>query len=115
MRHLRVAARLVFSENGLDAIEDKRRAHSLRRSLAKGWRNARWRDMLCAYLWWLSDDRHSLKLAVGDGAFISARIPPMQFSCPMSVNESGEEFIDEDDPDIPVGEWDDEVQNEENE
>lgn len=115
MRHLRIAARLVFSENGLDAIKDKRRAHSLRRSLAKGWRNARWRDMLCAYLWWLSDDKHLLKLAVGDGAFISARIPPMQFGCPVSVDETGEEIMDEDDPDVPIGEWDDEIQGEEEE
>lgn len=106
VRHLRIAARLVFSENGMDAIDDKRRAHTLRRSLAKGWRNARWRDMLCAYLWWLSDDKSQLKLPVADGGYIVARIPPMQFSCPVSVAETGEEPMDDDDPDVPVDEWD---------
>lgn len=112
LRHLRIAARLVFSENGLDAIEDTRRAHTLRRSLAKGWRNARWRDMLCAYLWWLSDDKNAMRLPVAEGNFIEARIPPMQFSCPVSVNEAGNEDIDEDDPDVPVDEWSDEMQEE---
>lgn len=108
LHHLRIAARLVFSENGMDAIEDVRRAHTLRRSLAKGWRNARWRDMLCAFLWWLSDDKGYLRLQVAEGGYISARIPPLQFSCPISVAETNVEQTDEDDPDIPVEDWDDE-------
>lgn len=108
LRHLRIAARLVFSENGMDAIEDVRRAHGLRRSLAKGWRNARWRDMLCAFLWWLSDNTSQLMLPVAEGAYISARIPPLQFSCPVSVPESDEEPADDDDPEIPIEDWDDE-------
>lgn len=115
LQHLRIAARLVFSENGMDAIEDKRRSHTLRRSLAKGWRNARWRDMLCAFLWWLSDDRNQLKLPVADGEYIVARIPPMQFACPVRVDETGDEVTDDDDPDIPVNEWDDDSLMEEEE
>lgn len=115
LQHLRIAARLVFSENGMDAIEDKRRSHTLRRSLAKGWRNARWRDMLCAFLWWLSDDRNHLKLPVADGEYIVARIPPMQFACPVRVDEAGDEVTDDDDPDIPVNEWDDDSLKEEEE
>lgn len=105
LRHLRVAARLIFSQNGLDAIEDKRRAHTLRRSFAKGWRNARWRDMLCAYLWWLSDDKHSLLLPVGFNEFINIKLPPKQFSCPVTVDETGQDIEDDDDLDIPVDEW----------
>ncbi|CAM2192456.1 Toll/interleukin-1 receptor domain-containing protein [Paraburkholderia kururiensis] len=108
--HVRLAARLIFSENGLDAIADPRRAHSLRRSLAKAWRNARWRDMLCAYLWWLSDTKSDLSLPVADGVAIAASIPPMQISCPVSVDETGEEVADEDDPDVMLDEWDDEVE-----
>lgn len=111
-RHLRVSARLVFSQNGMDAIEDNSRAHVLRRSLAKGWRNARWRDMLCAYLWWLSEDRYSLKLPVGDGEFITVQLPPKQFSCPVTVDETGQAIEDEDDPDIPVDDWIEEPQEE---
>lgn len=113
--HARIAARLVFSENGMDAIEDKRRSHTLRRSLAKGWRNARWRDMLCAFLWWLSDDKSQLTLPVADGGHIAVRIPPMQFGCPVRVDETSEALTDEDDPDIPSSQWDDELLTEEEE
>ena len=113
IRHLRLAARLVFTENGLDPLDDKRRSHSLRRSLAKGWRNARWRDMLCAYLWWLSNGGSELRLPVAANSVLAASIPPMQFSCPVSVPESGDEVVDEDDPDIAIDEWGDEVNEEE--
>lgn len=107
-QHLRIAARLVFSQNGMDAIDDSRRAHTLRRSLAKGWRNARWRDMLCAFLWWLSEDKVFLKLPLGNSEFITARIPPRQFSCPVTVDEAIQELLDEDDPEIPIDEWSEE-------
>ena len=110
LRHLRLSARLVFTDNGLDAIADTRRAHSLRRSFAKGWRNARWRDMLCACLWWMADGKAELLLPVGDQATIALIVPPMQFGCPVSIagtNATDLEADDEDDPDVPVDEWDD--------
>lgn len=109
LRHMRLSARLVFTENGLDAITDSRRAHSLRRSFAKGWRNPRWRDMLCAYLWWLADGKSELLLPVGDQASIALMLPPMQFGCPVSVAESDDQVDDEDDPDVPAEEWDDPI------
>jgi hypothetical protein len=112
IRHLRLAARLVFSENGLDAITDARRAHVLRRSFAKGWRNARWRDMLCAYLWWLTGGTAELRLPVGDGESIRLHVPPMPFSCPVSIAAEGDDAADDDDdPDVPEGAFDDEVQD----
>lgn len=39
VQHLRVSSRLLFSENGMDLINDARRMHQLRRSFAKGWMN----------------------------------------------------------------------------
>lgn len=107
--HARIAARLVFSENGLDAIKDVRRAHTLRRSLAKGWRNPRWRDMLCAYLWWLSGGKAELNIPVAADTFIQIGVPPMQKSCPVTVDEGGDNIPDEDDPDIAVDDWDEDV------
>ncbi|GGI17606.1 toll/interleukin-1 receptor domain-containing protein [Oxalicibacterium faecigallinarum] len=98
--HYRLSARLVFSSNGLDAIDNVKKSHSLRRSFAKGWRNARWRDMMCAYLWWLTDGKNSLKIGVSDDEFLIANLPPMQFSCPVTVLE-GDIEEDEEDPDVP--------------
>jgi hypothetical protein len=34
----------------------------MRKSFAKGWRNARWRDMLLAFLFWLSDGESVIRL-----------------------------------------------------
>lgn len=112
LRHLRLSARLVFTENGLDAITDARRAHSLRRSFAKGWRNPRWRDMLCAYLWWLADGKAELLLPVGAQSSITLTLPPMQFGCPVSVAESDDVAEDDDDPDVPAEEWDEPIEGE---
>ncbi|HRI93432.1 MAG TPA: toll/interleukin-1 receptor domain-containing protein [Accumulibacter sp.] len=113
--HLRVTPRLVFSENGMDAIEDAKRSHVLRRSFAKGWRNARWRDMLCAYLWWLADRKSELHLPVAAGEVIALAVPPMQFSCPVTVLEGDELPPDDDDPDIPADVWADEMPEEDEE
>lgn len=112
--HFRLSPRLVFSENGLDAISDPKRSHTLRRSFAKGWRNARWRDMLCAYLWWLGEGKAQLLLPVGEGETIFVTIPPMPFSCPVTVLEGNDVAGDEDDddPDVPDDGWSDEQQEE---
>lgn len=110
--HFRLSPRLVFSENGLDAIADPKRSHSLRRSFAKGFRNARWRDMLCAYLWWLGDGKAQLLLPVGEGERIAVTVPPASFNCPVTVLEGNEPAIDDDDPDIPDEGWSDEQQEE---
>jgi hypothetical protein len=107
--HLRLSPRLVFSHNGLDAIDDVKRSHALRRSFAKGWRNARWRDMLCAQLWWLADGRADIRLPVALDDSIALAVPPMQFSCPVTVLEGRELPQDEDDPDIPIDGWGEEL------
>src|SRR5208282_5228358 len=54
-RHVRVIARLIFTEDGQKPFEDPAKMHRLRRSFAKAWRNAWCRDMLLALLRWLSD------------------------------------------------------------
>jgi hypothetical protein len=67
--YFRVRRRLLFSEDGKTALPGKR-THSIpattprrmRRSFAKRWRNARWRDMLLAFLFWLSDGESLIRL-----------------------------------------------------
>jgi hypothetical protein len=48
-RHVCFRSRLIFTTDGETAIHSSGRMHQLRRSFAKGWRNARWRDMLLAF------------------------------------------------------------------
>lgn len=113
--HLRLTARLVFSDNGMDPILERRRTHALRRSFAKGWRNARWRDMLCAYLWWLANGKTQLRLGVSEQEEIVLRIPPVQLGCPVSVFESSHDLRDEEDPDVPDDVWMEELEAEDDE
>jgi hypothetical protein len=106
MRHVRLSARLIFSENGMDALTDVKRMHRLRRSFAKSWRNARWRDMMLAFLWWLSGGVSEIELLVSHQEQIKLRLPGVSFSSTMSAIHAGHEPPDEDDPDFELDEWD---------
>lgn len=105
VEHLRLRPRIVFTANGMDPVEDKAQAHTLRRKVTKSWRNAKWRDMLCAYLWWFTGGQAELSLAVGERQYLIFSVPPMQFSAPVRVtsgfdaqeeNESDNEADDQD-------------------
>ncbi|MGH9447393.1 MAG: toll/interleukin-1 receptor domain-containing protein, partial [Terriglobia bacterium] len=97
--HFRLYAGLIFSQNGMDALDDPKKMHRLRRSFAK-WRNARWRDMMLAFLWWLSNGRTEVPLPISNGQRMRLALPPMTFRSPVMAIQAGEEPADEDDPDI---------------
>src|SRR2546425_7832308 len=105
-RHLRLSARLIFSDNGMDALRDVKRMHQLRRSFAKSWRNARWRDMLSAFLWWLVGGRSEFELPVSHRERMVLALPTVSFTSPVSVLHVGEEPLDEDDPDVELDDRD---------
>ena len=106
VRHVRLSARIIFSENGLDAIGDVKRMHRLRRSFAKSWRNARWRDMMLAFLWWVAGGQSEIAVPVSDSQQMILTLPTATFSSPVSVLHSGELPPDEDDPDVEPDFWD---------
>lgn len=107
VRHVRISASLIFSDNGMDALTDHRKAHRLRRSFAKTWRNARWRDMMLAFLSWISAGKDELNIPVADGRFISLALPPASFLSPVTALHDGEDPPDEDDPDFDESDLDD--------
>ena len=106
VRHARLSARIIFTENGLDAIGDVKRMHRLRRSFAKSWRNARWRDMMLAFLWWVAEGQSQIALQVSDSEQMILVLPTASFVCPVSVLHAGEHPPDEDDPDVEPDDWD---------
>lgn len=105
--HIRISAGLIFTSNGMDGLSDHRRAHLLRRSFAKAWRNARWRDMLLTFLWWLSDGKNELQIPVSANSSYTLDLPPSVFMCPVTVPDEEETPEDDDDPDIEALEFDD--------
>jgi hypothetical protein len=111
---VKLAARLVFSDNGSDVIPDPLKMNRLRRSFAKGWRNARWRDMQGAFLWWIANGERSISLPVGHSTELVVALPPLQFVSPVSVKH-GADIEDEDDPDVEFDEPEEMSRDEEGE
>ena len=96
LRYFRVRTRLLFSEDGKTALPVKR-MHRMRRSFAKGWRNARWRDMLLTFLFWLSDGESTIRLPLHLEDDLVVELPPLMFVSPVGMSESEEDEVDEDD------------------
>lgn len=110
-RHVRVISRLIFTEDGRKPFEDPAKMHRLRRSFAKTWRNARWRDMLLAFLYWLADGRAVWRVLVTSDEALMIRLPPVTWMAPVSIPIDAEvPEVDEDDPsdDEEVNEFEDE-------
>ena len=101
--YFKVRTRLLFSEDGKTALPGKR-THSIpattpwrmRRSFARGWRNARWRDMLLVFPFWLSEGESLIRLPLASEADIKVELPPLMFVSPVSVSEGEEDVTDED-------------------
>ena len=89
--HVRFVGRVIFTEDGFTPIGSPKRMHRLRRSFTKSWRNAKWRDMLMAFLHLLTDGAESLVVPVGIDAKLTLGLPPVIFSAPMSVALSDDE------------------------
>jgi len=99
LHHVRIVSRLVFTEDGHKPFDDPAKMHRLRRSFAKTWRNARWRDMLLAFLHWLAKGQNSLTVPVSSEDGIVLRLPPISWQVPVSLpveHEAPEP--DDDDP-----------------
>ena len=111
IQHLRLYPKLIFSENGVDPIDNAGRMHRLRRSFAKSWRNARWRDMLSAFLWWLSGGQAAIKLSVSENHLLVLDLPPLAFQSSISVMHAGEAPPDDDDPDIGDEDYGDDLED----
>jgi TIR domain len=115
-RHICFRSRLIFTTDGETPIQSSGRMHQLRRSFAKGWRNARWRDMLLAFLYWLSEGSNMLWIPVSAEDSIELRLPPMFFCSPVGIPAATEsQELDEDDPtpDLEEGGFDEDSEEEE--
>lgn len=97
--HVRVISRLIFTQDGQKPFDDPARMHRLRRSFAKSWRNARWRDMLLAFLYWLANGKSELIAATSSEEALVVRLPPIDWIAPVSMPIHAEaKEPDDDDP-----------------
>jgi len=99
LRHARIISRLIFTEDGQKPFDDPAKMHRLRRSFAKTWRNARWRDMLLAFLHWLADGSTEWRVPVTSDEALVLTLPPMTWMAPVSMPLDAETpEVDDDDP-----------------
>ena len=98
--HVRFVNRVLFTKDGRTPFADPKRMHRLRRSFTRSWRNARWRDMLLAFLHWLSDGENCLIIPVSSDTQCSLSLPPLVVEAAVSIvlgNDTEEEPDSEDD------------------
>lgn len=117
MRHVRVAGRVVFTSDGAHPLGDARRLHRLRRSFCKSWRNAKWRDLLLAFWYWLADGASTIEVPMGEGVAMQLRLPPLHMDATFGIG--GTDDVSEttgegeDDAEAPDGVIDDEQADDE--
>jgi hypothetical protein len=106
--HIRVAARVIFTRDGREIYGDAARLHRLRRSFCRGWRNDKWRDLLLAFWYWISDGANSVEIPFGDGVSMRLALPPKAFEAAFGIVSSddaisGDDGDDEDISDEDIG------------
>lgn len=90
VRHVRVSSRVVFTTDGHKPYGDAERLHRLRRSFCRAWRNDKWRDLLLAFLYWVSEGADCLDVPLGEAEAMRLRIPPMAFDAAFSVDAAND-------------------------
>jgi hypothetical protein len=76
---------VVFSEDGNTPICSDKRMHRLRRGFCKSWWNARWRDLMLAYMSWVSGGSSCIEMLVGSEQIIGLSYRPVIFESPVSL------------------------------
>ena len=90
---------VIFTGDGKTPLVSKDRMHVLRRSFCKSWWNDRWRDLLVAFVSWLSSGGNN-KLALGTNEFAVLDDKLLRFTSPVSfVDQVTDELFDDDELD----------------
>ena len=88
--HIKLIGRVVFSEDGVAPLESVLRTHRHRRSFCRSWRNAKWRDMQLAFLYWLGNGEDELRIPMGSAAQLIVQLPTATEVAPFGVTAEGD-------------------------
>lgn len=88
-QHLLLRTHVVFTQDGKTPLASSARAHRLRKSFCKNWWNARWRDLLRAFVANLANCKEAFYLPLGGDAVATIAASPMDFEAPLSITEIG--------------------------
>ncbi len=80
---------VLFSDDGKTIWENKSLLHRARRSQCANWWNDEWRDRLLGTVLWLSGGATILELQVGSTDVLKLRSAPLEFTSPLTYDDSG--------------------------
>lgn len=80
-----VQPRIIISDDGKKPLENKTKLNSVRRSTTKLWFNDRWRSLIFAYLYWMSDGQDTIELALSPSKTLVLSGRPVFFDCPVGI------------------------------
>lgn len=82
---------VLFSEDGSTPLTDIARAHRLRRGFCKNWWQDRWRDLMLAYLAYLSGGKESIELPLSNSVNLLLSAKPTIYTSPVTAVAPGSE------------------------
>jgi hypothetical protein len=86
---------VAFTNDGKTLLSDKNKLHALRRRFCKNWWNDRWRDLLLAFLAWLSDGHENINLNLGTCSQAVLEKHPLMFVSPISISDDFDPLTDD--------------------
>lgn len=99
---LELSLHVVFTEDGRTPIGDAKRMHAMRRRFCKNWWQKQWRDLLLAYLSFLSGGRTYLDLKVSKDEVISVSARPLLLRSLVTFSEGEELPTEAEEPPEPT-------------
>ncbi len=96
-RRLLLRPHVVFTQDGKTPLDSKSRAARLRNSFCRNWWNDRWRDLIRAFVIFLSNGEEEFFLPLGGDAEVRIAASPMCFVAPLSIIEDDSGFAAEKD------------------
>ena len=107
--HFVMKAAVIFSEDGKKPLDSVEKMHRLRRGFCRNWWNGHWRDLMLAYITWISGGGSSLSIPFGNSACASVSATPYEFMSPVACadpavkTQAAKATEEEDDPpDVPI-------------
>ena len=86
---------IVFTDDGINAWNDKKKMHSARRNQCRDWWNDDWRDRILVYMKWLAGNCEKIKIKLGKDTSIFVDTWFVAFNCPASFDDPASAHLSE--------------------
>lgn len=102
-------AAIVFTEDGKKPLDSAERMHRLRRGFCRNWWNGQWRDLMLAYISWISNNQPEIAVPFGDFSAATIVARPLAFVSPFAFQDpapktQNQTLVDDEvvPPDVPI-------------